>query len=199
MKCCNGFLPLCCGEQTQNKSQQGIVIVERGPRGPRGYTGPQGIMGPPGPAGARGATGPSGGTDVYGGLYSTATTTTTLSTTAVVYPLTSTMPQNDVTYGTDGTLTVGKQGVYQVDYMLGGSVSAATTLSVSLSQNGTAVVGSTVVGDYTTDGIGRVGGTFLVNLSQGDKVGVLVSSSATDVTWTPSGGTNGYLIVKRLG
>lgn len=62
MSCCRRTTNCCHNENNDER----IVIIQRGPRGPRGFTGPQGLMGatgpqgPQGPRGLTGATGPAG-------------------------------------------------------------------------------------------------------------------------------------------
>ena len=117
-----------------------IVIIERGPRGPRGFTGPQGqtgatgpqgpqgatgpqgpqgpqgVQGPQGATGATGATGPQGpagenGLAAYGGMYSSAGTTVSLTTTPTPLTLATALPSKNVTDGTN-QLTVTNAGDY---------------------------------------------------------------------------------------
>ena len=168
-----------------------------GPQGIQGEQGLQGVTGPTGPTGPTGATGAAGtGLEAYGGLYSSDVTTQSFTATPMPLTLTTTMPADGVTYGTN-ELTVTDGGVYEIDYGVRGSVGTATAVTVGVGQNGTAISGTNVTDDVAVGTTERVGGRTLVNLNAGDTLTLLGSGAAT-TEWTPASGVNAYLIVKKL-
>ncbi len=174
-----------------------IFIIERGPRGPRGYTGATGAVGPQGPTGATGPQGPSGGGLLsYGGGYSAATTTQALTSTAVGMTLGTFMPSSNVTYGTN-SITVTNGGDYEINYGIIGSVETTSDLTVAVGRNGTAIPSGVRSKTYTAGQSDLLMGSFIVTLTSGDVLTLLLSSSQ-DVTFTPGANVNSYLTVKQL-
>lgn len=168
-----------------------------GPQGLQGEQGLQGVTGPTGPTGATGATGAAGtGLEAYGGVYSSDVTTQSFTATPTPLTLTTNMPANGVTYGTN-SLTVTDGGVYEIDYGVRGTVGTATAITVGVGQNGTAINGTNVTDDVAVGTTERVGGRTLVNLNAGDTLTLLGSGAAT-TDWTPASGVNAYLIAKKL-
>ena len=226
-----------------------IVIIERGPRGPRGFTGPQGqtgatgpqgpqgatgpqgpqgpqgvqgpqgatgatgatgpqgpqgpqgVQGPQGATGATGATGPQGpagenGLAAYGGMYSSAGTTVSLTTTPTPLTLATALPSKNVTDGTN-QLTVTNAGDYEINYGLLGSINTASTVTLTVAANGTPVTSATTTGNYEADEEFNLAGSTIATLAAGDVI-TLLGSAGASVTLTPNGGTNAYVTVKQL-
>ena len=121
---------------------QGVqgVTGPQGETGATGATGPQGAIGPTGPTGPAGPTGAAGtGLIAYGGLYGTTTDAVALTTTPVALPLGTQMPSSNLTYGTN-SVTVTDAGTYELAYGVRGSMSDGSSLTVSVGQNGTAIL-----------------------------------------------------------
>ena len=153
-----------------------------GPQGPQGETGPQG------PAG--------GGLASYGGLYSTATDTLSLTTSNLTVTLGTGMPAKDVTYGTN-TITVQNDGDYELNYGIIGSTDPAATITLAVAQGGTPITGATVTRVYDQAQNISHNGSAIVTLSSGDVLSLVVSATVTS-TFTPNQNVNAYLSVKQL-
>lgn len=212
MSCCRSR-SRCC----HNEDRHTIVIFERGPRGPRGFTGPTGPMGPTGPIGPqgpRGFTGPTGATGPqgpqgpvgptgenglasYGGLFSTAVGILLLTPTNAVLPLGTGMPAKNVVYGAN-SITVNRAGDYQINYGIIGSVNPASTISLSVARNGTAI--PSTVRTRVFDQAQNIShdGSVIVTLAAGDVLTLVISSSVANTVFTPNNDVNTYLVVQQL-
>ena len=174
----------------------------QGPKGDTGATGATGATGPQGPQGPQGATGPQGpagenGLASYGGLYSTDISSVALTPTNTTLSLASTMPSKNVTYGTN-SITVQNSGDYELNYGLIGSVNPASTLTLSVANNGTAIPSSMVTRVYDQDqNISQTGST-IVTLNSGDVLTLQASSSVDTTKFTPNNNVHAYLTVKQL-
>lgn len=184
---------MCCFTNGgQERPQNRIYIIERGPRGPRGYPGPQGIQGVPGPQGPAGTVGLTS----YGGLYSVEPLTQALTATPTNLRMASGMPAQNVTYGAN-TITVNNAGVYEVNYGVNGTLAQPTDLSVAVAVNGTVAPSATTVGTDPVSGTRNLSGSTLLTLNAGDVVS-LQGGVTTGTNLVSANGTNTYLTVKQL-
>ena len=183
-----------------------------GPTGPTGatgltgFTGATGATGPTGFTGATGATGPTGPTgadgvslSAYGGLYNNVPQVLTLDAiTPVTVPMNGEFPSANTTYTlTDGSITVGEAGVYEVSYEINALSDTATNIILSAQNNGTTVTGSDITVAVTAGENINLNGNTLVTLAAGDVVDLVINSSdAANVTL--SDGTTATLILKRI-
>ena len=159
------------------------------------------FIGPEGPAGETGATGPQGpagenGLAAYGGMYSSAGTTVSLTTTPTPLTLATALPSKNVTDGTN-QLTVTNAGDYEINYGLLGSINTASTVTLTVAANGTPVTSATTTGNYEADEEFNLAGSTIATLAAGDVI-TLLGSAGASVTLTPNGGTNAYVTVKQL-
>ena len=133
----------------------------------------------------------------YGGLYSTSTDTVSLTEdTPVPLTLGSQMPVLNETYGAN-SITVEEEGDYEIHYGLLGSVTPASTITVSVNVNGTPVPSGVISQDFITGTARSMNGSTIVSLNAGDEVTLTVEGSAT-TTLTPADNVNSYLTVKKL-
>ncbi|MCH5350617.1 MAG: collagen-like protein [Clostridiales bacterium] len=175
--------------------------IPRGATGPQGPQGDQGIQGVPGPQGVQGEQGEQGpatnGLAAYGGLYSTDTSTVSLTAgTPVTATLGSQMPELNVTLGTN-QITVTEDGDYEITYGLVGSVSPASTVTLSVNVNGTPEPSGVISQDLIVGTARATTGSTIVNLNANDVVTLTIEGSAT-TTFTPSNNVNTFLTVKKL-
>ena len=183
----------CCRPTCPYKREGNIIyVVETGPRGPMGPIGPQGPSGPQGPVGPAG-----GGINSYGGLYSVLQTARTITPTYSTLTLESTMPSNNVTYGTN-TITVVNSGTYEVNYGLTADTSETTVVTTAVAVNGATVGGGTMGTSGQAGQNIQQTGTVLLTLVAGDVL-TLQANSVLTTTLTPQGGVVGYLTIKQLG
>lgn len=199
MSCCKR--PFCYNERERNDS---VVVINQTLRGPRGFTGATGMMGATGPQGpqglqgATGATGPAGesvvGLSAYGGLYSTDVTPIALTTTPTTVTLPSSMPLQNLTYGTD-SVTIAETGDYELNYRLAGNATPSSLVTLQVANNGTAIP-STQLTDLVED-TGIMYGTAIVTLATGDVL-TLQLSATPSTTIVPSTNVNRALTVKKL-
>ncbi|MCH5159131.1 MAG: hypothetical protein J1F33_08050, partial [Clostridiales bacterium] len=191
---------------TGPQGEQGIQGVA-GATGATGATGPQGeqgIQGNPGPQGPQGEQGEQGeqgpatdGLAAYGGLYSTDTSTVSLTAgTPVTLTLGSQMPVLNETYGSD-SITVNQDGDYEINYGLLGSVDPASTITISVNVNGTPEASGVISQDFIAGTARSMNGSTIVSLNSGDVITLTVQGSAT-TTLSPLNNVNSYLIVKKL-
>ena len=171
-----------------------------GATGATGATGPTGAAGAAGATGATGATGPTGaanGLNAYGGLYTTAAPSLSLSTTAQQVTLGDTMPEKGVTYTPANSITVTDTGLYDIFYSITLTPDTADTITVSPRVNNTDVTGASSVHTLDADEESTFTKSTLVSLNAGDIVDLAVTATQA-VTAPVSSGTGAVLVVKRL-
>lgn len=181
-----------------------------GATGATGLTGATGATGPIGPTGATGATGPAGeaglGLLSYGGLYNSTTQTPPI-TTAGTYEqidLDTTMPGQDVSYGTS-TITIGTAGDYEIIYNIEATGTEENTYSVAVRNNGTVLTQTiSTAPSKTTDAGGTTFGTRLaantiVSLAAGDTLDLAITTTETPTgTTTILANGSATLTIKKL-
>ena len=116
--------------------------------------------------------------------------------TPVTLTLGSQMPVLNETYGTN-SITIEEEGDYEINYGLLGSVSPASTITVSVNVNGTPEPSGVISQDFITGTARSMNGSTIVSLSEGDVITLTVEGSAT-TTLTPLDNVNSYLTVKKL-
>ena len=185
---------------------QGLQGIQgaTGPTGPQGLQGIQGATGPTGPQGlqgiqgATGPTGPDGSISAYGEKYTEATNPITLeANTQTQVPLESNGPGSNVSYDTTNVLTINDTGVYQIDFLLNASPSAATTLTAAVRQNNTNITGTLITLTTDTDDNALFTASAITNLNANDQIDLTVTSSNA-VTLTFGDNTSIKLSVIKL-
>lgn len=187
------------------------LISLKGATGYTGYTGPTGPTGIIGPTGSTGETGPAGseGTAVYGIM--------SLSNGAVLSAQmgeAKTIPMNNffgsnVLYSaenseTDPTITVSESGIYEVEWLLTCKTNTAANLAVKVGKginNAFMYLDQlTVLKTLTSNMEITFSGKTYTTAYSGTAFTLVATPQSTNITITiPSGGTNAYLAVKRLG
>ena len=132
----------------------------------------------------------------YGGLYSTDTSTVPLTTTNVDLPLGTTLPVLNETYGVN-SVTVDLAGDYELDYGMVGSTVPTSIVTMSVASNGTTIPSSIKINEFANGTPHTMTGSTIVTLPAG-AVLTLQASSDVATTYTPTGDSNRYLIVKKL-
>ena len=164
---------------------------------PQGATGAAGAAGATGATGATGPTGAANGLNAYGGLYTTAAPSLSLSTTAQQVTLGDTMPEKGVTYTPANSITVTDTGLYDIFYSIILTPDTADTITVSPRVNNTDVTGASSVHTLDADEESTFTKSTLVSLNAGDIVDLAVTATQA-VTAPVSSGTGAVLVVKRL-
>ena len=164
---------------------------------PQGATGAAGAAGATGATGATGPTGAANGLNAYGGLYTTAAPSLSLSTTAQQVTLGDTMPETGVTYTPANSITVTDTGLYDIFYSITLTPDTADTITVSPRVNNTDVTGASSVHTLDADEESTFTKSTLVSLNAGDVVDLAVTATQA-VTAPVSSGTGAVLVVKRL-
>lgn len=177
-----------------------------GPTGAAGTAGATGATGPTGPAGvigatgATGVTGPTGTTDLnaYGGLYNTTPQTLNLTVGGTTQlPLPTAMPLKNVTNTPANSITVGTDGVYEINYYSNVSAALGTTVTMSVRRNGTAIPQASI-SRVLAVGVGSLyTGSIIISLNAGDVIDMALSALLA-VGITLGGGVNTTLTVKQL-
>ncbi|MCH5151059.1 MAG: hypothetical protein J1F65_00135 [Clostridiales bacterium] len=108
----------------------------------------------------------------------------------------STMPSLNVTYGTND-ITIEQAGDYEINYGLLGSVDPASTISLSVYNNGSQLTSAIINQDFITGTARSMNGSTIVTLADGDVLTLYASGSAA-TTLTPNDNVNTYLTVKKL-
>lgn len=116
--------------------------------------------------------------------------------TPVILTLGSEMPVLNETYGAN-SITVEQEGDYEINYGLLGSVSPASTITLSVNVNGTPEVSGVISQDFIVGTARSMNGSTIVSLNAGDVVTLTVQGSAT-TTLTPIDNVSSYLTVKKL-
>ena len=159
-----------------------------------------GIMGPTGPRGQIGPTGPTGPTSetVFGRKYdNTANTIALQANTAMNIPLGNNGPYSGVTVETQDTLTIVEEGNYKIDYFFSGSTNTAGNITVEVKQNNASIGSTTIVKSLTPNNNTDFSGSSINALAAGDKINLIIKSSAA-ATITKSAGTNAFLNIFKL-
>lgn len=166
-----------------------------GPQGETGATGPVGPAGPVGPQGPQGPIGPQGPAGPAGADATNVVALFTAPTATGVEPVlaeTAEVPagQTDIVLDTttnDVTLTA---GTYLVGYSTTATSTGTTVPTISLTQNGTVIAGTTRSGTATTTE--NLFGQHLIVTSEGDTVGIETTNS-TETTYD-----NTQLLIQKL-
>ena len=164
---------------------------------PQGATGAAGAAGATGATGATGPTGAANGLNAYGGLYTTAAPSLSLSTTAQQVTLGDQMPETGVTYTPANSITVADTGLYDIFYSITITPDTADTITVSPRVNNTDVTGASSVHTLDADEESTFTKSTLVSLNAGDVVDLAVTATQA-VTAPVASGTGAVLVVKRL-
>lgn len=144
-----------------------------------------------------GPTGPAN-SGVYGRKYSTAGDTVALETNiAQNLPLGSNGPSSGITTATQNALTITEDGTYKVDYYFSGSSSVNSNLTVEVKQGAVPIGSSSIVKSVTANQINDFVGSTINSFNAGDKISLIITSSAA-ATISPGSGTNTYLNIVKL-
>ena len=148
---------------------------------------------PRGDTGAAGTTTPA-----YANIYSTSQTVVNLTAaTATTVTLATVGVSNNVNTATANKLTITNAGDYKIEYFLAGSPSVSGTLTLDVRKNGVTIDGSSVSASATANEAIPLQGTIISTLSANDILELDVASSV-NANFTPSDGTNAYLIITKL-
>ena len=189
----------CCGDCCSTTGPTGPTGPQ-GFLGPRGFPGATGPTGPTGPTGASGATGPTGaanGLNAYGGLYTTASPSLSLSTSAEQVTLADQMPETGVTYTPANSITVTDAGDYEIYYSITLTPDTADTITVAPRVNNTDVAGSSSTHTLDADEESTFTKSTLATLSASDVVDLAVTATQS-VTAPVAAGAGAVLVVKRV-
>lgn len=158
---------------------------------PAGPTGPQGEQGPTGPAGTATVA-------VYGSKYNTTGNNINVNEnndTAV--PLATSGPTSGITSTSTDTLTINETGIYQINYFFSGSPSVKTELTVEVLQNTNPIGRTTITKEVDADVDEIFSGSAIVNLTEGDEIGLGLAANVT-ATVAPASGTSAYLDIVKI-
>lgn len=146
-------------------------------------------------------TGPSGTNTLsaYGGKYNNNSQTINLGIlTQSVIPLPTSMPNLNVTYSPQNSITISQSGVYEINYYSNISVALATTITLAIRIGGTNIP-STIISRALSVGTNSIfSGSTIVNLNAGDVIDMAISALLS-VGVTLGNGVNATLTVKRIG
>lgn len=151
---------------------------------------------------ATGPTGPAGTNSVavFGRKYDNSTNTINLEANiSQEIPLGSTGPSSGITTDTQNALTITENGTYKVDYYFSGSTNTNTNanVTVEIKQNTTPIDSSTIIKDTTANEEVDFIGSSINSFAIGDKIGLSIESTS-QITVSPSSGTNAYLNIYKL-
>ncbi len=182
-------------------------------KGATGSTGSTGPIGATGPAGATGATGPAGlaGAAVYGimSLSNGAVISAQIGEAKMV-PMNNFFGSN-VLYsadnlGTNPTITATESGIYEVEWLLTCKTTAGTSTNLAVkvgkgSNNAFIYLDQlTVLKTLANNTEATFSGKTYTTAYPGTAFTLVATPQSTNITLTiPSGGTNAYLSIKRLG
>lgn len=150
------------------------------------------------PQGPTGPTGSASGLSAYGGRYNNTASTISLGiTTPSQIPLSSTMPNVNITYPATNSITINQGGVYEINYYVNLSVNVATTLTLAVRNNGTNIPTSIITRVLSVGANSIYSGSFLVSLNANSVIDMAMSALvATNVTL--GSGVNASLTVKKI-
>lgn len=153
---------------------------------------------PRGATGASGPTGPANGLNAYGGKYNSTSQTLNIALgSQTQIPLSTSMPNLNMTYTPINSITVTQAGVYEINYFSNVSAAVATTLTQAVRVNGTNIP-STVISRLLSVGVGSIySGSIVVTLAAGDVIDMALSALLA-VGVTLGNGVNASLTMKKL-
>ena len=175
-------------------------ICATGPTGVAGPQGAQGIQGLTGEQGPTCPTGPAGisSVAVFGRKYDNSTNTINLEANiSQEIPLDSTGPSSGITTDTQNALTITENGTYKVGYYFSGSTNTNANVTVEIKQNTTPIDSSTIIKDTTANEEVDFIGSSINSFAIGDEIGLSIESTS-QITVSPSSGTNAYLNIYKL-
>ena len=108
-----------------------------------------------------------------------------------------TYPSLDVTYAPANSITINSTGIYEINYFLNATASAAILTTYAVRIGGVVIPETEVSALLALDTNFIYSGTAIVNLTAGDVLTMTVSA-LLGLTLTLADGTNASLIVKRL-
>lgn len=115
-----------------------------------------------------------------------------------VIPLPTSMPNLNVTYSPQNSITISQSGVYEINYYSNISVALATTITLAIRIGGTNIP-STIISRALSVGTNSIfSGSTIVNLNAGDVIDMAISALLS-VGVTLGNGVNATLTVKRIG
>lgn len=170
----------------------------QGPAGVTGAAGPIGPQGPTGPAGPTGAVGPANGLNAYGGRYSDAAQTLSLTAggqTQVGLPATT--PSLNTSYAAANSITVGQAGNYEISYFLSATGAAAAALTLAVRQNGTNIPSAVITRTLVAGTNAIYSGSTIAALTAGGVVDMALSAPLA-VGVSLGTGVNVSLTIKKL-
>lgn len=108
------------------------------------------------------------------------------------------MPNLNVTYSPQNSITVSQPGIYEINYYSNLSVAIATTITLAIRIGGTNIA-STVISRALSVGTNNIfSGSTIVNLNSGDVIDMAISALLA-VGVTLGNGVNASLTIKRIG
>lgn len=135
---------------------------------------------------------------VFGRKYDNSTNTINLEANiSQEIPLGSTGPSSGITTDTQNALTITENGTYKVDYYFSGSTNTNANVTVEIKQNTTPIDSSTIIKNTTANEEGDFIGSSINSFAIGDKIGLSIESTS-QITVSPSSGTNAYLNIYKL-
>ena len=165
-------------------------------------TGPQGIQGLPGVAGATGPTGPTGpagisgtGLSAYGGKYNATTQPISLiANVPTTIALPTTMPNENVNYGTINSVTIIEAGDYEVNYSANVTSTNSATISLNVRENGVPI-DSAMITNIFSDGENRIySGSIIRGFATGEILDIVITPNEA----ATGSVNNAALSVKKL-
>ena len=137
------------------------------------------------------------GLTAYAGMYNTTTETIPLTAdTTQQVPFNNTMPNLNTTY-VDDSIQITSPGVYEINYSLIPSVSAAGDVTVAVRNFGTDIASTVQTKSLEADTETPFNGTTLVQLPSGAQLDLAITSSA-EGNLTLGTGVNATLTVKKI-
>lgn len=153
---------------------------------------------PQGPTGPTGPTGAAGGLTAYGGKYNNTSSTINIGIgTQTQVPLPLSLPNQNVTYTPQNSITVGQAGVYEINYFTNLSVALGTTLTLAIRANGTNIPSTVVTRTLSVGSSSIYTGSIITNLAANSIIDMTVSALIA-VGVTLGSGTNASITIKKI-
>lgn len=191
------------------KGEQGPMGVpgekgERGDPGPQGLRGERGEVGPPGPEGQPGPKGDPGISiatlQAYGGKYNNLQTTIpAISGAWIQVPLPSSMPSINIKEnGTENTLELEQDGIYEINYFAKLSVDKPTEVTLIIRKNGTNIPSSVLVKKVQANEEVMFNGSIIVKLGVNDVIDMEYSTTDESAMVDFGSGVTARLTIKKI-
>lgn len=149
------------------------------------------------PQGPTGPTGPARSV-AYGGKYNNTGSSISIGVgTQSQVPLAISMPNANVTYTPNNSITVGSAGVYEINFYTNFSAAVSTTVTLAVRVNGANIPATILSRALSVSASSTYSGSVIVSLNAGDVIDMAISALLA-VGLTLGSGVNASLTVKKI-